>query len=405
VASFITAPEVAAPRPVEAACGTNHGSRVIPPRSIKVLRTRTGKVQTVEFRRYVAIVMASGEWPTWMPSAALEAGAVATKQYGWYYTLEGNHRRGFRSRAGVCYDVRDDVTDQLFRPDRADPTRKQFDAIDATWGLSLRKNGRFFLTGYRAGERRRCASDADGWHLFARSVTTCARARDWSRERIQEAYYGRSVEYVWAPGSRGPEVSTPRIRLMRKSSLHAAFAKVSWHPRGGRDEPQTTRYRLEHRTGSGDWKHVTLARRSATSARLDLRMEKSHKFRVRAKERDGERGDWSTSDRSRVQLRGPNRDSAFGQAVALADERGSRARLRFDGRSVALVAPVGPKMGRAVIKIDGEVVARVDLERGKRREKKLVWTRNWSREKVRRIVVQPVREGDRLRIDGFLVLR
>jgi hypothetical protein len=401
----MTAPDVAAPRSVEAACGTNHGSRVVPPTSIRVLRTRSGRVQTVEFRRYVALVMASGEWPTWMPAAALEAGAVATKQYAWYYTLRGNHRQGYRTRGGVCYDVRDDTMDQLFRPERSDPTPKQFEAIDDTWGLSLRKNGRFFLTGYRQGERRRCAADADGWHLYSRSVTTCARKHGWSRERIQEAYYGRGLTYVWAPGSQGPEVSTPRVRLTRKSSLYAAFAKVSWHAQRGQDVAQSIRYRLEHRVGSGDWRRVQLARRTATSARVDLRMEASNRFRVRAKERDGERGHWMTSERARVQLRGPNRAASFGQAVEVADERGSRARLRFDGRSVALVATVGPRMGRAIIKIDGQVVARVDLERSERREKKLVWTRNWAREKVRRIVVEPAHEGDRLQVDGFLVLR
>jgi hypothetical protein len=404
VASFMTAPDLAKPASVQASCGTNHGSKVRPPDTIKVLRTRTGKVQTVDFRRYVAMVMASGEWPSWMPRAALEAGAVATKQYAWYHALEGNHRKGYRSK-GVCYDVRDDTTDQLYRPEKADPTRKQFEAIDDTWGLTLRKNGRFFLTGYRQGTRRRCASDADGWHLYARSVVECARKKDWSRERIQEAYYGANVEYIWAPGSRGPGVSTPRIKLKRKSSLHAAFAKVYWHAQGGRDEPHGTRYRLEHRVGRGDWKRVKLAHRNATSARLDLRLEKSHRFRVRAKVRGEGRGSWSRSDRARVQLRGPNRDARFGERVAVADSRGDRARIRFDGRSIALVAPLGPNMGRAEIKLNGKVIAKVDLKRGERKEEKLVWTRNWSREKVRRIVVQPARKDERLRIDGFLVLR
>jgi hypothetical protein len=405
VASFLTAPDLTAPRSVEAAGCTNHRSKVHPPDTINVLRTRTGKVQTVDFRRYVATVMASGEWPTYLPMAALEAGAVATKQYAWYYTLKRNHRSGFRSAKGACYDVRDDVTDQLYRPEQARPTRKQFEAIDDTWGLSLRKGGRFFLTGYRAGTRRRCASDADGWKLYARSVINCASKKDWSRERIQEAYYGPSLEYVWAPGSQGPEVSTPRIRLTRRSSLYAAFAKVSWHAQGGRHEPRSTRFRLEHRIAGGKWKRVQLTQRNATSAHVDLSAEKSHKFRVRAKRRDEGRGSWSTSDRTRVQLRGANRDAEFGQRVILADERGDRARVRFDGRSIALIAPLGPRMGRAEIKLNGRVVAKVDLERGKRKEKKLVWTRNWSREKVRRIVVQPARKSDRLRIDGFLVLR
>jgi hypothetical protein len=192
--------------------------------------------------------------------------------------------------------------------------------------------------------------------------------------------------------------------LTRRGSLSTTFAKVSWNPQSD-DEATATRYRLEHRIAGGEWKRVPLAHRNATSARVDLRTEKGHKFRVRAKERGGERGHWSTSDRTRVQLRGPNRDSEFGQSATVADQHGDRARIRFEGRSVALVAPLGPNMGRAEIKLDGKVIARVDLERGNRKVKKLVWTRNWGREKVRRIVVQPAREDDRLKVDGFLVLR
>ena len=49
----------------------------------------------VGFRRYVAEVMASGEWPGRLHTTTLEAGAVATKQYAWYYALKGHHRSGY----------------------------------------------------------------------------------------------------------------------------------------------------------------------------------------------------------------------------------------------------------------------------------------------------------------------
>ena len=160
--------------PVEAgSCGTAWDSRTQPPRTIKVLRTQTGRVDTVGFRMYVAVVMASGEFPTWLPEAVLEVGATAVKQYAWYHALEGHHRPGYRSH-GVCYDVRDDTMDQLYRPERATPQPNQLEAIDATWGLTLRKNGRFFLTGYRAGTEDKCARDADGWRIYTRSAMHCA---------------------------------------------------------------------------------------------------------------------------------------------------------------------------------------------------------------------------------------
>ena len=181
---------------VAAGSCTGWSSKVVPPKRIRVLRTHSGRIETVAFRRYVAEVMASGEWPNRLHHATLEVGAVATKQYAWYYALKGHHRSGFR-RGGRCYDVRDDTQDQLYRPERARPTKRQQRALSATWDLSLRKNGRFFLTGYRAGSSRRCAADANGWKLYARSVQACAR-KGWSRQRVQRAYLSPNLSFVWS---------------------------------------------------------------------------------------------------------------------------------------------------------------------------------------------------------------
>ena len=105
----------------------------IPPVSIKVLRSSAGKVQKVAFKRYVAEVMASGEWPSRLHKATLEAGAVATKQYAWYYAMNGNHRSSYVHN-GTCYDVRDDTRDQLYRPEHTKPTTKQEAASPARGG-------------------------------------------------------------------------------------------------------------------------------------------------------------------------------------------------------------------------------------------------------------------------------
>jgi len=192
---------VADARPAEAACGTNWSSEVEPPDSILVLRTETDKVEEVGLKKYVAVVMASGEWRTSLPEALLEAGALATKQYAWYYALEGNHRDGHLNAAGHCYDVRDDSTDQVFRPETAEPTEKQKAARDALWGLSLRKNDKFFLTGYRQGSATKCADDADEWHLFAKSAEDCADPLGQDSLEILHTYYSPKLTEVWAPGT------------------------------------------------------------------------------------------------------------------------------------------------------------------------------------------------------------
>ena len=189
------------PPPVEAACGTNWSSKKEPPESILVLRTAPGAVEEVGLKRYVAVVMASGEWPTSLPPALLEAGALATKQYAWYYALEGNHRDGSKNAAGTCYDVRDDSQDQVYRPESAEPTDKQKAARDALWGLSLRKNGDFFLTGYRQGSATECAADHDEWRLYATSATDCAKRLDYDSIEILHAYYSPKLTDVWAPGT------------------------------------------------------------------------------------------------------------------------------------------------------------------------------------------------------------
>ena len=195
------------PTPVEATCGTGWKSEVEPPEDIFVYRTATGVVEKVGFKRYVAVVMASGEWPSSLPVATLEAGAQATKQYAWYYTLEGNHRDGYVNANGKCYDVRDDSQDQVYLPESFEPTDKQKDARDALWGLSLRKNGKFFLTGYRQGSDRKCGSDADEWKLYATSATDCAD-KGYDSIEILHTYYSPKLTKTWAEGTE-PEPDEP----------------------------------------------------------------------------------------------------------------------------------------------------------------------------------------------------
>lgn len=199
--ALLLLPAAFAPPPAAAACGTNWTSRQEPPQTIRVLRTGTGAVDKVNFKRYVGVVMASGEWPETMPQALLEAGALATKQYGWYYALKGNHRSGYQTSSGACYDVRDDARDQVYRPESAEPTEKQLQARDALWGLSLRKRDEFFLTGYRRGSATKCAADADSWHLYTKSAKDCVKRLDYDSERILRAYYRPGLVFVWAPGT------------------------------------------------------------------------------------------------------------------------------------------------------------------------------------------------------------
>ena len=145
-------------------------------------------MQRVSFRSYVITVMGK-EWPSYLPQAVVEAGAVAVKQYAWYHALTRAHR----SARGQCFDVSDGVFDQLYKPGRARVTDDHRAAVSRTWNVRLLKYGRLFMTGYRRGFDVRCGRDHTGYKLFALSASNCAR-RGHSYLQILRRYYGPGLE-------------------------------------------------------------------------------------------------------------------------------------------------------------------------------------------------------------------
>ena len=166
-------------------------SSTTPPRYIRVLRVRLGRVERVPLRQYVVTVMAV-EWPGYLPQALVEAGAVAVRQYAWYHAM---HPR--ITRHGRCYDVKDSTDDQLYKPRRASVTADHYQAADATSGVRLVKDGQLLMTAYRTGVKVACGHDRTGWKLFARSAIRCAR-NGYSWRRILSLYYGPNLQVVSA---------------------------------------------------------------------------------------------------------------------------------------------------------------------------------------------------------------
>ena len=171
-----------------------------PPPTVRVYRTRgpdAGTVQTVKFRRYVAVVMAA-EWPARMPRETLRAGALAVKQYAWYYSV---FYRGWLAPDGSCFHVMDTSMDQVYWPELRVPSPRHYEAIDASWRLSLQKPGggggpsRLILTSYRQGLRVACGTDRDGRKLFQLSSRACGAAGLTSRQ-ILRTYYGGQLEFI-----------------------------------------------------------------------------------------------------------------------------------------------------------------------------------------------------------------
>jgi hypothetical protein len=170
-----------------------------PPPTIRVLRSygaASGTVQTVNFRAYVDNVL-SWEWPSTYPTAALRAGAIAVKQYGWYYTL---HYRGGATAAGACYDVKDTTADQIYRPETRSASATQTAASADTWALSVRRtngglSGQFIMTGYRPGTIATCGAEQNGFLLYQKGVADCGKQGK-TLEEIQRIYYGATLQPI-----------------------------------------------------------------------------------------------------------------------------------------------------------------------------------------------------------------
>ncbi len=169
-------------RAASAEC-TGWTSSLVPPTSIRVYRTAARRTVTVPFRAYVETVMAS-EWGRTAPDAALRIGAIAVKQYGWYFAMVW---RGGRDPAGRCYDVVDSTRDQLYLPGRP-LVPSHLAAIEATWRVSLRKGDRFIMTGYRPGTGS-CTANLDGWRLYQRDAVDCVRRYGDTAETLARRFY------------------------------------------------------------------------------------------------------------------------------------------------------------------------------------------------------------------------
>jgi hypothetical protein len=202
----LVAPIVAAP-PVVAAgeCGT-YRSETVPPPTIRVYRTATGAVDTVDFRTYVKNVL-SREWISSWTTESLRAGALAVKHYAWYQVVRW---RGYVSATGACFDVFDSTRDQHYDPSR--PTYATMAAaVDATWGTLAVRNGRLFATYYNAGaSSEACGANANGWQMFQWGSQACGLAGRSAAQILATYYTGVTVTAAPAPAPPAPTpVPTP----------------------------------------------------------------------------------------------------------------------------------------------------------------------------------------------------
>lgn len=156
---------------------TGYTSNVTPPSTIRVYRAGLGRVDVVNFNTYVKNVLPN-EWiPSWR-AESLKAGAMATKTYAWYRVL---HWKG-GSLNGVCYDLRDNTTDQSYKPNSALAATTA--AVDATWSTRMMKGGSIFEAAYCSNMYCTFSVDACG------AATNGVRLSQWGTQSCAGLGYG-----------------------------------------------------------------------------------------------------------------------------------------------------------------------------------------------------------------------
>ncbi len=200
--------------------------------------------------------------------------------------------------------------------------------------------------------------------------------------------------------------------------------RLEWDPVVEPDEG--AEYQLQHSQElHGAWGGWGWVSRGITESSLDRELSPgTHRFRVRARSRGGEWGEWqqglelvlAAHQETSPQIRysGPWQTVSFpgfwGGWVRSSGAGGATASLRFTGRSVAWVTTRAPNRGRAEVRIDGRRVATVDLYSSAIRTGTAAFATSWDTAGTHTIEVRvlgvkhPASVDTYADVDAFVVL-
>ena len=177
---------------------------------------------------------------------------------------------------------------------------------------------------------------------------------------------------------------------------------------------------LQAAMGAADFR--TAATRSGTTVAATLAVTVGRGFaaRVRGTDRLGHTGAWAATSGlhavlysdggSLIRYVGWSRTAgtdALGHSVHRTTRGGATAVIRVTGRGFALVAPMGPAMGRMAVTIDGHAAGVIDLRRAGSLSRVAVFARSWSRFGTHTVVLRALGTAGRptVALDGLVVLR
>jgi hypothetical protein len=218
---------------------------------------------------------------------------------------------------------------------------------------------------------------------------------------------------------RAPKVVAPKVKLRAATFGTSAPTTVSWSATDKGSGVHT--YQLQVSRNGGAWSSITLPSRLTTSVTRSLSTTGTYRFRVRARDRVGNWSAWvagptisaravqdsSTSVTYSTGWKKVTSDAFSGGSARTSRTAGAKARISTSARSIAWVARRGPDGGLAQIRVDGQLVATVDLYAPTLGTRGVVFARNWSSRATHTVEIRVLGTAGRpsVVLDAFLVIR
>jgi subtilisin family serine protease len=285
-------------------------------------------------------------------------------------------------------------------------------------------------SGWSAGT---AASSLYGWTANSTNATVTAPSsvRPGTYQfKVVGSNWGRvkSTTVTVEVSSDVPTAKAPTISVATGLSLgrlangsNTVTLRATWPAATDPSDP-IAGYQVEHsNNGAAFGSTVNTTAATRTAAFRGLAFSTTHRFRVRAQDRDGDWSPWvetavstwptAVGDRSSsLAYRGAWRQNvsspATGGSITTTSRTGASVRYRFTGLGVAVVAPTSRTRGKASIYIDGVYRATIDLRTSTTQHRRVVYARSFGSSGSHTIELRVLGTAGRpmVSLDGFVVL-
>jgi hypothetical protein len=220
-----------------------------------------------------------------------------------------------------------------------------------------------------------------------------------------------------APADTVPPTITAATRDLPNQALPGKVVDVNLAWAATDTGSGVATYRLQERIGDGAWHGVALATATARSAIRPLTIGTTYRYRVRAIDLAGNFSAWTTlapitpkrveQTSTAVRWSGTwttaSDDRFSGGSARRTSSTGRRAVLTFTGQDIGWLTMRSTVGGRAQVRVDGILVATVDVDAAATAYRRLAWTRHLKRGGTHTLEIRPLGDG-RVTIDAFVVL-